>query len=85
MLLKFRDSKCQTPYTNLISDLQILPKKSRIWETMNLSTDTDSSTDAKKLLSIFFSPPRRRRPRRCRRRRRRRLCQGAFVTIFFWG
>ena len=29
-------------------------KKSRILETRNLSTDADSSTAAKKLLSIFF-------------------------------
>ncbi len=38
-------------------------KKSRIRETKHLSTDADSSTAAKKLLSIFcFIPPRRRRP-----------------------
>ena len=34
-------------------------QKSRIRETPNLSTDADSSTAAKKLLSIFFvyAPP----------------------------
>ena len=49
--------------------LHMIKKKSRIWETKNLSTDADSSTAAKKLLSIFFTPPHRRR---CRPR------QGAF-------
>ena len=44
-------------------------KKSRILETPTLSTDAESSTTAKKLLSIFFIPL---RPRPRRRR------QGAF-------
>ena len=36
-------------------------KKTRIRETKHLSTDADSSTAAKKLLSIFLIPLRRRR------------------------
>ena len=36
--------------------LRFNKKKSRIRETKNLLTDADSSTDAKKLLSIFFVP-----------------------------
>ena len=39
-------------------------KKSRIRETKNLSPAADSSTTAKKLLSIFFIPFRRHRRRR---------------------
>ena len=46
-------------------------KKSRIRETKHLSTDADSSTTAKKLLSILFIFPRHR--------------QGAFMVDFgFW-
>ena len=35
----------------------IFLQKSRIWETQDLSTDADSSTAAKKLLSIFYPSP----------------------------